>query len=56
MLTEERLPELSGPLSDLEVVYGDGRRLRHLVAAFDEYVTQEWYQMWPPLDWLTTEW
>ena len=39
----------------LELLSGDGRQLGHLVAAFDDYVAQEWYQMWPPLQWLTAD-
>ncbi|KAF0292146.1 LisH domain and HEAT repeat-containing protein KIAA1468 [Amphibalanus amphitrite] len=54
-ITSDRLPSQEGPLSDLEVLHGDGRRLRHMVAAFDEYVTQEWYRVWPALEWLTNE-
>ena len=50
------MPPPSTALSDLEVLHGDGRRLRHLVAAFDDYVAQEWYQMWPALHWLSAEW
>ncbi|XP_037094917.1 RAB11-binding protein RELCH homolog [Pollicipes pollicipes] len=54
-IADGRLPPPAGPLNDLEVLHGDGRRLRHMVAAFDSYVSQEWHQMWPALEWMLTE-